>query len=100
MEEYKLNSGKKVGIKDLSVDTIDTIKDMQNIVFKDGKPVTIEGTYKTRTAWIRAGLGKLDGNVYNGEGVPDDILKSLSEDDKDELALIVQKAQELTKKKP
>ena len=100
MEEYKLKSGKKIGVKDLSVDTIDTIKDMQNIVFKDGKPVTIEGTYKTRTAWIRAGLGKLDGNVYNGEGVPDDILKSLSEDDKDELALIVQKAQELTKKKP
>ena len=100
MEEYKLKSGKKIGVKDLSVDTIDTIKDMQNIVFKDGKPVTIEGTYKTRTAWIRAGLGKLDGNVYNGEGVPDDILKSLSEDDKDELAIMVQKAQELTKKKP
>ena len=39
-------------------------------------------------------------DCHNGEGVPDDILKSLSEDDKDELALIVQKAQELTKKKP
>lgn len=100
MGEHKLTSGKNVSIKELTVDTIDTIKDMQKIVYEDGKPVTVDGIYKSRTAWIRAGLGRLDNHVFNGEGVPDDIIKTLSETEKDELASLVQKEQELTEKKP
>tara|TARA_Y100000361_G_C10987578_1_gene252372 strand:- start:156 stop:464 length:309 start_codon:yes stop_codon:yes gene_type:complete len=100
MEKYTLKTGKEVSIKELPIDTIDNIKDMQNIVFENGKPVSVQGTHKTRTAWIRAGLGKLGNVAFNGEGVPDDIIKRLSEDEKDELAFLVQKAQELTEKKP
>ena len=100
MIEKKLSSGRKILIKELSIDQIDDLKDMLEIVFS-GEQKVLKNLSKTRTAWIRAGLGGLPDSEWKAKGVapPDSILKQFSDDELNEISEKIQKAQQLDFKK-
>ena len=86
MKKVKLKSGKEVKLKDMSVDDIDNCSDLMTFSMKGDSISTVHGINKTRTAWIRKGVG--------GD-VTDKFLKSLSEEDKNELSQKIQDHQRL-----
>ncbi len=102
MTEVKLKSGRKVQIRLLTVDQVDDLKDIPEIYFIGEKEKTIRHTNKAKTAWLRAGIGGGDfkGWKPNGVAPPDDILRQLSEVERDELVIEIQKAQILDQKVP
>lgn len=97
-----LSSGRKVKIKEMTIDQIDACKDMVQIVFVDGDAKTIANVAKARTAWIRAGLkgGDFEDWTPDGKVVPDTVIKQLTDVEKEELALAIQEAQVLGESKP
>ena len=85
MKKVTLNSGKEVSLKEMSVDDMDYCNDLPQMRYEDNEIVSISNLSKARTAWIRKGVDKAD----------DKFIKSLSEDDKNELSLAVQEYQRL-----
>ena len=81
----KLASGKEVKFKEMSVDDIDYCNDLPQMRYEGNEIVAITNLAKARTAWIRRGV----------EGVDDKFIKSLTEDEKNELSLAVQEHQRL-----
>jgi hypothetical protein len=81
----KLSTGKEVKLKEMSVDDIDYCNDLPQMRYENNEVVSITNLAKTRTAWIRKGV----------EGVDDKFIKSLSEDEKNELSLAIQEHQRL-----
>ena len=81
----KLSTGKEVKLKEMSVDDIDYCNDMPQIRYEGTEIVAITNLAKARTAWIRKGV----------EGIDDNFIKSLSEEEKNELSLAVQEHQRL-----
>jgi len=81
----KLASGKEVKFKEMSVDDIDYCNDLPQMRYEGNEIVAITNLAKARTAWIRKGV----------EGVDDKFIKSLTEDEKNELSLAVQEHQRL-----
>ena len=81
----KLSSGKEVKLKEMSVDDIDYCNDLPQMRYENNEVVSIMNLAKARTAWIRKGV----------EGADDKFIKSLSEDEKNELSLAVQEYQRL-----
>ena len=101
MTEKKLSTGKKVLIKDLGEDTIADLKDIMEFVSYPNGSSTIKNVNKHRLAWIREGLNGLeDWKAKNGEIIEDQLLKTLTEEEKDELFKFIQKAQVLNPSKP
>ncbi len=99
MIEKKLSSGKKILIRELSIDKMDELKDMLEIVFS-GDHKVLKNMSKTRTAWVRAGLGGCgDWKTSNGAIAPDSILKQLTDEEMNEISTAVQEAQKLDFKK-
>jgi len=100
MIEKKLSSGRKILIKELSIDQIDDLKDMLEIVFSGDQKV-LKNLSKTRTAWIRVGLGGLPDSDWKANGVapPDSVLKQFNDDELNEISEKIQKAQQLDFKK-
>ena len=100
MIEKKLSSGRKILIIELSIDQIDDLKDMLEIVFSGDQKV-LKNLSKTRTAWIRAGLGGLPDSDWKANGVapPDSVLKQFNDDELNEISEKIQKAQQLDFKK-
>ena len=75
--EFKLKSGRKLKIKDVSIDERDEM--MDSVVWemdKDGNPTKISMMHSTMTKWIRLGL---DGDTS------DKFLKSLTFEEKVEI---------------
>ena len=99
MVEKKLKSGRKVLIKEMSVDQIDECTDIPEVIFDGGSIKTIKNSSKARTQWIRYGLG---GGAFkrfeevNGI-VVDEAIKEMTLEEKDDLMLIIQDAQVLGK---
>jgi len=85
MKDIKLNSGKEVKIKEMSVDDIDFCNDVPEMKYDGDNLVTIKNLSKARTAWIRRGV----------EGADDNFIKSLNDDDKNELSVAIQDYQRL-----
>jgi len=85
MKKVTLNSGKEVSLKEMSVDDMDYCNDLPQMRYEDNEIVSISNLSKARTAWIRKGVDNAD----------DKFIKSLSEDDKNELSLAVQEYQRL-----
>ncbi len=85
MKEMKLESKREVKIKEMSVDDIDYCNDLPQMRYENDQVVAITNLSKARTAWIRKGVDKAD----------DKFIKSLSEDEKNELSLAVQEYQRL-----
>lgn len=100
MIEKKLSSGKKILIRELSIDKMDELKDMLEIVFSGDQKV-LKNMSKTRTAWIRAGLGGVvDGwKTKNGAVPPDSVLKGFTDEDMNEISALIQESQKLDFKK-
>ena len=103
MVEKTLKSGRKVKIKDISIDKMDELKDIPEVVFyeADGSK-TIKNINKARTAWLREGLGGGDFDDWkpNGKAAPDDVLKQLTNDEQLDLYKIIQISQSVNPKKP
>ena len=101
MTEKKLKTGKKVLIKDLGEDTIVDLKDIMEFVSYPNGSSTIKNVNKHRLAWLREGTGGLeDWKAKNGEIIEDQLLKTLTEKEKDELFTLIQETQVLNPKKP
>ena len=101
--ETKLSTGRKVIIRDLTIDQIDACKDMVQIVFVGDDAKTIKNLSSARTGWIRAGLAGgdfKDWNLNTDKQCPDHVIKQLTEAEKEELAVAIQTAQVLGEKKP
>tara|TARA_R100000664_G_C2756502_1_gene144411 strand:- start:3143 stop:3397 length:255 start_codon:yes stop_codon:yes gene_type:complete len=81
----KLSTGKEAKLKEMSIDDIDFCNDIPQMIYDGDKVVSITNLAKARTAWIRKGVEKAD----------DKFIKSLSEEEKNELSLAVQEHQRL-----
>ena len=46
MKDVKLMSGRKVKIKNMTIDQIDECKDIPELVYKDGETASIRNVYK------------------------------------------------------
>ena len=84
MKDFKVKD-KAVKIKEMSVDDIDFCNDVPQMRYEGDQVVAITNLSKARTSWIRRGV----------EGADDKFIKSLSEDEKNELSLAVQEYQRL-----
>ena len=101
MTEKKLSTGKKVLIKDLGEDIVVDLKDIMEFVSYPDGGTTIRNVNKQKLAWIREGLcGLGDWKAKNGEIIKDELLKTLTEKEKDELYIFIQEAQVLNPSKP
>ena len=101
MTEKKLSSGTKIVIKDLGEDKIADLKDIMVFCTHPDGRTSIQNVNKQRLAWMREGLSGLgEWKAKNGEMVADDILKSLTEEEKDEAYKLIQEAQVLNPNKP
>ena len=85
MKEITLDSKRKIKLKEMSVDDIDFCNDVPQMRYEGDQVVAITNLSKARTSWIRRGI----------EGADDKFIKSLSEDEKNELSLAVQEYQRL-----
>ena len=102
MIEKKLKSGRKIKIKEISVDKIDELKDIIRMRYhKDGASV-IENLNIARTAWIRAGLGGGEFKSWKPNGIdpPDKVLKQLSDIEREELFDVIQSCQFMGEEDP
>lgn len=98
MIEKKLKTGRKVLIREMSIDAIDECKDCIQILFDNkGLPSTVVGVNKQKTLWIRKGLSGGDFKTWKGKStiVPDSVIKELSQPERDELSSLIQENQEL-----
>ena len=101
MAEKTLTTGKKIIIKDLGEDTIADLKDIMEFVSYPNGSSTVKNINKHRLAWIRKGLRGLGGwKAKNGEIIEDELLKTLTEPEKDEVFSLIQEAQVLDPRKP
>ena len=85
MSKHKLSTGKEIKIKEMSVDDMDYCNDLPQVRYEGDEVVAITNLAKARTAWIRRGV----------EGADDSFIKSLTENEKNELSLAVQEHQRL-----
>ena len=97
MFEHKLKSGRKVLIKEMSLDEIDNCKDILSIVFKGNSAHTVNGVNKQKTAWLRSGIGGGDFKNWDQKSVniPDKAIKELTDEEKDELVNLILECQSL-----
>ena len=102
MTEKKLESGRKVQIKELSDDQIADLKDIPQIYFIGEQERTMRNTNKGHLAWLRCGLGGGEFNDWKPNGVapPDHVLKQLTKEERAELVLLIQACQIINPKKP
>lgn len=85
MKDLKLKSKREVKLMEMSVDDIDYCNDVPQMRYEGDEIVAITNLSKARTAWIRRGV----------KGADDKFIKSLSDDEKNELSLAVQEYQRL-----
>ena len=85
MKSLKLSTGKEIKIKEMSVDDIDFCNDIPEMKYDGDNLIAIKHLSKARTAWIRRGV----------EGADDTFIKSLNDDEKNELSVAIQDYQRL-----
>ena len=100
MADKKLKSGRKVQIKQMTVDQIDECTDIPEIIFEDGSIKTIKNSSKARTQWIRYGLGGGDFKCNINGSVSDDVFREMTQAEQDELRGLIQESQYLGEFKP
>ena len=89
-KKIKLKSGISATLKGMSVDDIDYCNDLPMLRYEDEQVVAIQNLSKARTAWLRKGVA----------GCDDKFLRSLSDEDKNELSLAIQEFQRLGEENP
>ena len=102
LTEKSLSSGRKVKIKELSLDQIADLKDIPEVYFIGEQERTIRNSNKAKLAWIRCGLGggEFDDWKPNGVAPPDHVIKQLTEEEQFELVAMIQECQIVNPKKP
>ncbi len=85
MKTHKLSTKKEVKLKEMSVDDMDYCNDLPQMRYENDQIVAITNLAKARTAWIRKGV----------EGINDAFIKSLTDEEKNELSLAIQEYQRL-----
>jgi len=85
MKDIKLTTGKEVKIKEMSVDDMDFCNDIPEMKYDGDNLIAIKHLAKARTAWIRKGVDNAD----------DKFIKSLTDDEKNELSVAIQDYQRL-----
>ena len=101
MSDVKLKSGRKVKIKELSMDQIADLNDIPDIMFDNGLVTNIKNLAKAKLAWLRCGIGggDFDGWKPNGVAPPDSVLRQMTEVEREELVELIKSSQYTTKKK-
>ena len=98
-KNVELKSGRKIQLKDMSIDDVDFCSDIAEILYNEaGEVSTVKGVSKSRTAWLRRGIAGGDFKDFslNGKGlVGDSVLKELNEAEKNELMGLIQGYQSL-----
>jgi len=84
MKELKLKD-KVVKLKEMSIDDIDFCNDLPQMRYENDQVVSITNLSKARTSWIRKGV----------DGSDDKFIRSLTEDEKNQISLAVQEYQRL-----
>tara|TARA_Y100000593_G_scaffold34762_1_gene68244 strand:+ start:6727 stop:7035 length:309 start_codon:yes stop_codon:yes gene_type:complete len=98
-KKVELSSGRKIELKEMSIDEVDFCSDVAEIVYNDSGDVsTVKGVSKSRTAWLRRGISGGDFKDFsvNAKGlVGDTALKELNEAEKNELMVLIQNYQSM-----
>ena len=84
MKELKLKD-KVVKLKEMSIDDIDFCNDLPQMRYENDQVVSITNLSKARTSWIRKGV----------DGSDDKFIRSLTDDEKNQISLAVQEYQRL-----
>ena len=97
-KKVTLESGRKVEIKDMSIDDVDFCNDITTIVYDEaGGLSTVKGISKARTAWLRRGIegGDFKNFELQGKVVSDKVIKELTEAERNELMQLIQAHQQM-----
>ena len=98
-KKIELSSGRKIELKEMSIDEVDFCSDIAEVVYNDSGDVsTVRGVSKSRTAWLRRGVsgGDFKNFSVNAKGlVGDTALKELNEAEKNELVALIQNYQNM-----
>lgn len=93
-KNVELTSGRKIELKEMSIDDVDFCQDIAEIVYnQEGDVSTVRGISKSRTAWIRRGIAGGDFKSFSTslKGLVDDAaIKELNETEKNELMQLIQ----------
>ena len=98
-KNIELASGRKIELKEMSIDEVDFCSDIAEILYNEaGEVSTVKGVSKSRTAWLRRGITGGDFKEFslNAKGlVGDSALRELNEAEKNELMGLIQGYQSL-----
>lgn len=97
-KEISLSSGRKVKVKELTIDEMDDCKDIARIIFDGNELKSITGVNKARTNWLRKGIYGGDFKSWkggNGKSIPDTALKEMTQEESDECMTKIQETQRL-----
>ena len=93
-KNVELKSGRKIQLKEMSVDDVDFCQDIAEIIYnQDGEVSTVRGVSKSRTAWIRRGLAGGDFKEFSLDikgFAGDSAIKEMNETEKNELMQLIQ----------
>ena len=98
-KNIELASGRKIELKEMSIDEVDFCSDIAEILYNEaGEVASVRGVSKSRTAWLRRGITGGDFKEFslNAKGlVGDSALRELNEAEKNELMGLIQGYQSL-----
>ena len=98
-KKVELSSGRKVELKEMSIDNVDFCSDIAEVFYNgNGEVSTVKGVSKSRTAWLRRGIAGGDFKSFsmNVKGlVEDSALKELNDTEKNELMVLIQNYQSM-----
>lgn len=98
-KKVELSSGRKVELKEMSIDDVDFCSDIAEVFYNgNGEVSTVKGVSKSRTAWLRRGIAGGDFKSFsmNVKGlVEDSALKELNDTEKNELMVLIQNYQSM-----
>ena len=98
-KKVELSSGRKVELKEMSIDDVDFCSDIAEVFYNgNGEVSTVKGVSKSRTAWLRRGIAGGDFKSFsmNVKGlVEDSAHKELNDTEKNELMVLIQNYQSM-----
>ena len=94
----ELSTKRKVAIKDMSIDEVDECQDILITEMTNGAVTNVRNMSKARTAWLRRGIAGGDFKKFKKDSngiAADNVLKELSEEEKNELVALIQEYQNM-----
>ena len=95
--EVELSTGKKIIIKEMSIDDMDYCSDVAEILYDpQGEVKSVRNVSQSRTAWLRRGIkgGDFPDLTINTKGhIDDKSIRTLTEEERNELLPLIQEFQ-------